>query len=581
MLTDSDISSLLSGEEEPTHSLYNEAIEIVVRNPHQLERLTEGHVKDTVLIHITTRAYRLALLFDGLHRSVRASPKSPSTFQLAAATVAFLTLILPDINQLLKPPKVLEFLVPSLEVCFASYQPPVLRKLAHVLGKCGTLLEYLASDRSGSRIVRQWAYLPSTLALDHGTQEAWTERLVNMVSSCPGYHNVAPSIQDWATLIALKRNLEVLEMMLLEEEDNRVSLARSKETRTGFFPLNDDLKAMLKVFDLTPPESRRMVQNHIGILKSNKTSAILHSIVTSFPCKRCIPALGSPPRSTNTESHEQNTTVISSLDIDVLGKAVGVWKVLLSGPALKSVQNLSRLGSRFTPVRDRLTDLASGNWRSSLPGSKDQRRCLKVPLAKTRCEKESSILWQVDIGIAGDQGLLQQVVVVWEVGDSDEILKAIDRVIFIQGSYTDERIRRCRQSPSISDGKWIPANFDQDTLQPALLREPSVELDVRNVDQDTIDMANKFYALTEPVIRSIVDNDLAAKFQFDLSIEEARVITHFQTASLILGRSGTGKTTCLVYKLVGKFLASKAVLDERPARQVSSGMIVVLLFATN
>ena len=580
MLTNSDISLLLSEEEEPTHSLYREAVEIVVRDPYHLEHLTEGHVKDTVLIHITTRAHRLALLFDGLHRSVRTVPRSSSTFQVAAATTNFLTLILPDVNQLLKPPKVLEFLVPSLEVCFAPpHRPPVLRKLAHVLGNCGTLLEYLASDRFGSRIVRQWAYLPSDAALDRGTQEAWTERLANMISSCPGYHNVAPSIQHWAMLIPLKRNLEALEAMMLEEEDNGVSLARPQATKTHFFPLKDDIISMLNLFDLKAPESRRMVQSHIDFLKRNKTPAILHSIVTSFPCKRCTPALGLPPRSTNAESHDQNTTAISSLDIDVLGKAVGVWKVLLSGPALKSVQNLSRLGRRFTPVRDRLTDLASGNWRSSLPGSNDQRKHLKVPLAKTRYEKEAWILWQVDIRIAGDRGLLQQIVVVWEVGNSEEVLKAIDRVIFIQGSYSDERVRHCRQSPSISDGKWIPATFDQNTSQPATLREPPMELDVRSVDQNTIDMANKFYALTEPVIRSIVDNNLAAEFPFDLSMEEARVITHFRTASLILGRSGTGKTTCLVFKLVGKFLASKAVSDERVARQVSSEMIVILLFA--
>ena len=71
------------------------------------------------------------------------------------------------------------------------------------------------------------------------------------------------------------------------------------------------------------------------------------------------------------------------------------------------------------------------------------------------------------------------------------------------------------------------------------------------------------------MIRSIISNDLSAEFPFDLSGEEARVIRHFRTASLILGRSGTGKTTCLVFKMVGKFLASKAVADERPVRQVS------------
>ena len=89
--------------------------------------------------------------------------------------------------------------------------------------------------------------------------------------------------------------------------------------------------------------------------------------------------------------------------------------------------------------------------------------------------------------------------------------------------------------------------------------------------------ADKFYSLTEPVIRSILANDLLAEFPFDLSKEEARVIRHFRTASLILGRSGTGKTTCLVIKLARKYLSSKVVMDERPARQVSNRFIVLRL----
>lgn len=567
--------ALLEAENEPTPKLYNGTVDDVIRQPQYISDLTEDSIKDVALIHLTTRGYRLARFFDGLHHSVRGIPRSSTAFNLAAETATFLASILPDLDQLLKPGKVLELLVPSLEICFAPSQPPVLRKLALVLGACGTLLEHLASDRFGSRIVRQWAYLPSTLALDAGTQEAWTGRLVDMVSSCPGYHNVAPSIQQWAMLIALKDKLQVLEMRLLEEEDRRNSLARPQETRSLIFPLDDDLMGILRIFDLVAPESRRMIQSHIDTLKGKKIPAILRSIATSFPCKRCIPALGSTPRSTNAEIHDEGTKIIENLHIDVLGKAMGLWKVLLSGPALRSMQNLSRL-SIFSPVGKKLVDLASGCCKSSLAGSGDQRQRLKVPLAKSKCTPTLSILWQVDLGIAGDSALLQQVIVVWEVGDSEEISRAIDRIIHLQGNYTDENIRRCRQNTSLSDGKRTPAYFDDHTPRPARPGSSSRELDVRTADQDTIDMANKFYALTEPVIRSILDNDLAAEFPFDLSMEEARVITHFQTASLILGRSGTGKTTCLVFKLVGKFLASKTILDERPARQVSS-MIIELL----
>lgn len=567
--------ALLEAENEPTPKLYSETVNDVIRQPQYISDLTEGSTKDAALIHLTTRGYRLARFFDGLHHSVRGSSRSSTTFNLAAGTATFLASVLPDLDQLLKPEKVLELLVPSLEICFTPSQPPALRKLAMVLGGCGTLLEHLASDRSGSRMLCQWAYLPSTLALDAGTQEAWTGRLVNMVSSCPGYHNVTPSIQQWARLIALKDKLQVLEVRLLEEEDRRNSLARPQETRSLFFPLDDDLKRALSTFDLVAPESRRMIQSHIDTLKGNKIPAVLRSIATSFPCKRCIPALGSTPRSTNAETQDEDTKTIENLHIDVLGKAMGLWKVLLSGPALRSMQNLSRL-SIFSPVEKKLVDLASGCCKSSLAGSGDQRPRLRVPLAKSKCTPTLSILWQVDLGVAGDSALVQQVIVVWEVGDSEAISRAIDRIIHLQGNYSDENIRRCRQNTSLSNGKRTPAYFVEHTLQPARPGNSSRELDVRAVDQDTIDMANKFYALTEPVIRSILDNDLAAEFPFDLSMEETRVITHFQTASLILGRSGTGKTTCLIFKMVGKFLASKAVLDERPARQVSS-MIIALL----
>lgn len=574
------ISALLSREEEPSQSLYRGAVDSVVNNPHHIRMMAQGDIKDAALIHLATRGYGLARFFHGLYRFVRTHPNSSSTFHLAAETATFLTLILPELDQLLEPRKVLAFLVSALEVCFVPSQLPALRKLALVLGRCGTLLEHLASDRSGSIIVHQWAYMPSNLALDAETQEEWTGRLVDMVSSCQGYHDVAPSIQQWATLIALKGALQSLEASLLNEEEKENILARRQETQSSFFPVDDDLKEMLEVFHLAEPQSRRKVQIHIDTLKSTKIPAILRSLATSFPCKRCVPALGSTSRSTNVETHDQSIAVISNLHIDVLGKAMGMWKVLLSGSALRSIQNLRRLGL-FSPVREKLTDLASGCCKSSLAGSDAERKPLKVPLAKTKCGQNCFILWQVSVGIAGDLEVPQQVIVVWEVGNPDEVSKAIERVTHLQEGYADEVIRRCRQRPTVFNGNRVPTRFEEYTSQLARLGNSSAEFDVRTVDQDTIEMANKFYALTEPVIRSILDNDLAAEFPFDLSKEESRVITHFQTASLILGRSGTGKTTCLIFKLVGKLLASKAVLDERPVRQVSVTTVAFLSSAAN
>ena len=79
---------------------------------------------------------------------------------------------------------------------------------------------------------------------------------------------------------------------------------------------------------------------------------------------------------------------------------------------------------------------------------------------------------------------------------------------------------------------------------------------------------DKFYAFTEPLIQSVFSNNMTAELPLDLSRDEECVISHFHTSTLILGRSGTGKTTCLIYKLVAQYLAGRVLKAGRPRRQV-------------
>jgi len=64
----------------------------------------------------------------------------------------------------------------------------------------------------------------------------------------------------------------------------------------------------------------------------------------------------------------------------------------------------------------------------------------------------------------------------------------------------------------------------------------------------------KFYSLTSTVLNNIASTAGKVAYPVDISAEEAAVVNHFRTPAFILGRSGTGKTTCLVYKLVGRYL---------------------------
>lgn len=80
---------------------------------------------------------------------------------------------------------------------------------------------------------------------------------------------------------------------------------------------------------------------------------------------------------------------------------------------------------------------------------------------------------------------------------------------------------------------------------------------------------DKFYNLTEPFLSSIIQATGTEEFPFDLSPEEIDIVSHFNTSSLILGRSGTGKTTCLVFKILAKYKTRQSIPDEPPVRQVS------------
>ena len=70
------------------------------------------------------------------------------------------------------------------------------------------------------------------------------------------------------------------------------------------------------------------------------------------------------------------------------------------------------------------------------------------------------------------------------------------------------------------------------------------------------------------MLESVLKDDMLADFPFDFSGDESKVIIHQDSSTLILGRSGTGKTTCLVFKLLVRYAAASAATIERSPHQL-------------
>ena len=69
------------------------------------------------------------------------------------------------------------------------------------------------------------------------------------------------------------------------------------------------------------------------------------------------------------------------------------------------------------------------------------------------------------------------------------------------------------------------------------------------------DEKDKFYSLTGKILDRIFSSPDEREFPFDLSREGTEIIKQKNSASFILGRSGTGKTTCLLFKLLCRNIA--------------------------
>ena len=230
--------------------------------------------------------------------------------------------------------------------------------------------------------------------------------------------------------------------------------------------------------------------------------------------------------------------------------------------------------------------LAAGHWdwKTKVAGSPKQRTALSIPLAITKVNRGTHILWQVDLSAANTPNSQQQVIKIWEVGKKVPVFQMIDRVITLQGSYSQVTCERCTARKEPPDKVQNPMKFESQPSHLPRAHQDTNGIDVRSIEHETLEIASKccvvsvtllliivldkFYTLTEPVIRSVINRDLLAEFPFDPDTPEVEVISHFSSASLILGRSGTGKTTCLVFKLLAKFLIETETNQNRPARQV-------------
>ncbi|RPB01640.1 hypothetical protein L873DRAFT_1842358 [Choiromyces venosus 120613-1] len=293
----------------------------------------------------------------------------------------------------------------------------------------------------------------------------------------------------------------------------------------------------------------------------------------TVPCGYCpdLSLDGVPEKDTEGEStavldYAPRSDIEPNVFKNLLGEPLGPWKIILSQQAMEDLTELNDQGD-FENVRRKFYELASGDWTGNgkiLHRSKwNKGQGYRIPIFESFYATGHFIFWQIDISLDESFELDYQVIKVWAIGKRKNLDRIGLHIHRLQESYTGAQVEACgRDDLDSSRRTRYPARVYLDEKKSRGMEVDEIE------DEDFDDLAQlaEFYCLTETVLDNVLSTNRKVAFPVDISREEVTVVNHFQTPAFILGRSGTGKTICLVYKLVGKYLSGKG--NGEPLRQV-------------
>lgn len=601
MAESSPVLRLLVADEEPSEKLYQVVSTQIIGNPLLLSSLTGTDESSALLFGITTHKNRLSHLFDRIFNPSKNLSKEKAHVQaLTTAAIIFfkhvrVTLKAVDDTQFLK------LLLPMLQTCVGSDVPGI-RNLFWIIIQRESVAEHLLTESAGTAAVFAWACSANQKSRDPATLEAWTEKVISMVKLCPGEHDLSDTINRWGILNDLKAHLKATEQQItialmtsqnnqeppnlarmgqLNEQKRQLLVAQHFDLQAKYLQFPEEVVLTMTTLHLEIPKSLRKLRETINTLEDGETLPLLQAALRELPCTACglrLRTVGVESQSNGNAKTFPQLVPLPSFNMDVFGKVVGSWEVLLSSPALSALQSLqytSEIDSRT--IKQKLKYLAFGNWphvHSDIP--KRVRPKLPVTLRSTKCELStkkgngSYILWQVDLDVAYRSKSQSQVIKVWAIVDRGEISKVVQHVRLLQSTWSANKIYRCcLQAPTASTKTpRTPVVFEEDTTEVQSDTRKQVALDVRSMDQDLHSLVDKYYPLTEYVLRPRDLTTMSLEFPYKLSKTELNIVLHWDSPSLMLGRSGTGKTTCLIFKLVGKYINSKLLPGSTPPRQI-------------
>ncbi|KAH7338010.1 P-loop containing nucleoside triphosphate hydrolase protein [Rhizoctonia solani] len=253
----------------------------------------------------------------------------------------------------------------------------------------------------------------------------------------------------------------------------------------------------------------------------------------------------------------------------------GRWPVVLSGRARGELRLLAEDKRTWDMIRKKLRELSHGQFTTDnyLPvrGSTHY-----IPIYRARLGNDLRIIYRIDLESDGYNNYDQQIIRVLAVRSRARVAYdfwfKVSKFLRRRGSEYRKRCIR-RDTLDTKDGcVYVPASFPHKEYNS--LADPDPESEDVNLPWEESEMSElhetvvleKYIPITKSLYNSILA-DMDTVLPIILNPDE-KAIVRYQSTSVVIGRSGTGKTTALVYKMRANALAAGISDHPGPLRQL-------------
>ncbi|KIY69309.1 hypothetical protein CYLTODRAFT_489012 [Cylindrobasidium torrendii FP15055 ss-10] len=234
----------------------------------------------------------------------------------------------------------------------------------------------------------------------------------------------------------------------------------------------------------------------------------------------------------------------------------GPWEIVLSKDAEKALRfNRKKEQAIFDIIHNKLKDLSNGHFSGDNQKKLKSHLEVATPIFEAKMTRDLRLVYQIDLIPSDDEEREQQAIKVYGIYTHQQMDRRMWHTISSQLHKKGKEYRdRCgvrKKGDFVDADMFVPESFPpiSEDDRPVEEEIPTDLLQEENsAENHSRLIVEKYVTLSAPLLNSIMA-DLDITMPHLVSTREKQIIEHADSC-YVIGRSGTGKTTTMLFKML-------------------------------